>query len=349
MYFSTHQPMAKTEIKEITNKTIWEGFLSKHPEANFLQSWYWGEFHEALGHKIKRSGFIKKNKLVGVMLSVVENAKRGKYLTVPGGPVIDWQDNTLVGLFTKEIKEIANTEGCVFIRVRPQLESNDFSKNLFKKLGFINAPMHLHAELTSQLDITPAEEQLLANMRKATRYEIKKAISLEINIEMNNDLKTIKKFYDLQLLTAKRQKFVPFSYTFLSEQFKVFLESNQAILYSAKLGNKLLAQAFIIFYGTEAAYHYGASTEEGRKYPGAYLIQWEAIKEAKKRGFKRYNFWGVAPEGDNDHRFSGLSLFKRGFGGSNFEYLHAQDQIINYPRYLFNYSVEFVRKKIRRV
>lgn len=341
--------MANTKVDEITDKKIWEDFLAKHPEANFLQSWYWGKFHETLGHKIKRSRFIKGDRLVGVMLSVVENAKRGRYLTVPGGPIIDWRDRTLVSLFVAEIKEIAKAEGCVFIRVRPQLESNDFSKNLFKKLGFINAPMHLHAELTSQLNIDPPEETLLANMRKATRYEIKKAILQGIKVETDSDTKTIQRFYNLQLLTAKRQKFVPFSYNFLSEQFKIFLENNQAILYSAKLGNKLLAQAFIIFYGTEAAYHYGASTEEGRKYPGAYLIQWAAIKEAKKRGMKRYNFWGVSPEGDKDHRFSGLSLFKRGFGGVDFEYLHAHDLIINYPRYLFNYLVELLRKKIRRV
>ncbi|MBI2019126.1 peptidoglycan bridge formation glycyltransferase FemA/FemB family protein [Candidatus Daviesbacteria bacterium] len=340
--------MAQT-VKEITNEKVWEDFLSKQEEANFLQSWYWGEFHKSLGHKIQRNGFFKEDNLAGVCLTVLENAKRGKYLTVPGGPILDWHDKNIVNLFVTTIKEIAKKESCAFVRVRPQLKSDDFSKNLFKKLGFKNAPMHLHAELTSQLDITLPEEQLLANMRKATRYEIKKGISSEIKLETNSDEKTIKDFYNLQIETAKRQKFVPFPYKFLSEQFKVFLEKNMAILYSAKLGNKLLAQAFIIFYGTEAAYHYGASTEEGRKYPGAYLIQWEAIKEAKKRGFKRYNFWGVAPENDKDHRFSGLSLFKRGFGGEDFEYLHAQDLIINYPRYLFNFTVEMLRKKFRRV
>ncbi len=109
---------------------------------------------------------------------------------------------------------------------------------------------------------------------------------------------------------------------------------------------KLLAQAFIIFYGKEAVYHYGASTDEGRKYPGAYLIQWHAILETQKRGMSAYNFWGVAPGG---HRFSNLSMFKRGFGGEDFEYLHAQDLIISYPKYAVNYIIEILRKKIRRV
>src|SRR3990167_658260 len=105
------------DTKIIDKKSEWEGFIAKHPEANFLHSWYWGKFHN-----------------------------------------------------------------CVFARVRPQLEDNDFSRKTFRKLGFSNAPMYLHAELTSQLDITKSEDELLRNMRKATRYEIKKALSLGIKL-----------------------------------------------------------------------------------------------------------------------------------------------------------------------
>ena len=348
-------PFART----INSKEEWESFLALHPESNFLQSWHWGEFHQALTNNIQRTGFYEGNKLVGVMLSVVEKAKRGRYLTVPGGPIIDWQNPNLVDTFVKKIKNIAKEQNCVFVRVRPQLESSKFSKSLFKRYGFINAPMHLHAELTSQLDITKPEDELLKGMRKTTRYEIKKAIKQGIKVTVYsssevdastesrslNDISSrqartvnftrslIKEFYDLQMETARRQKFVPFSYNFLYEQFKVFADTKHALLYNARFNSKLLAQAFVIFYGKEAVYHYGASTDEGRRYPGAHLIQWEAILEAKKRGMTRYNFWGVSPTDKPDHRFSGLSLFKRGFGGQDFEYLHAQDLIINKPKY----------------
>lgn len=345
--------MAKITIKYFSESTAdkkeWEIFLSKHTEANFLQSWYWGEFHSTLGNKIFRTGFYKNTNTIGVMLSVVENAKRGRYLTVPGGPIIDWEDTTLISAFVTEIKRIARENDCVFVRVRPQLESNEFSKKSFRQNGFINAPMHLHAELTSQLDITKSEDELFKNMRKATRYEIKKAVKQGIRITGSKNPIAIKKFYELQLETAKRQNFVPFSYELLHEQFNTFSKVNHALLYEAKHQNKLLAMAFIIFYGTEAVYHYGASTNEGRKYPGAYLIQWEAIKEAKKRGMNRYNFWGVSPENEPKHRFHGLSLFKRGFGGKDVEYLHAQDLIINFPRYVINYVIESIRKKVRNV
>lgn len=341
--------MAEINVKEISNKDEWEDFIEKHNEANFLHSWYWGEFYENLNQKVQRSAFYKNKKHVGAMLSIVEEAKRGKYLIVPGGPIINWEDNQQIKAFVEEIKRIAILNDCSFIRVRPQLLDNDFSRNLFKKLGFTKAPMHLHAELTSQLDITRTEEELLKQMRKTTRHEIKIAASQNIKILKSEDPKDIKEFYDLQRKTAKRQKFVPFAYGYLYEQFKVFAENKKAILYKAYLGKKLLAQAFIIFYGNEASYHYATATEEGRKYPGSYLIQWEAILEAKRRGMKRYNFWGVSPLEQTNHRFYGLSIFKRGFGGEDVNYLPAQDLVIHYPKYFINYIVETMRKLTRNL
>lgn len=335
------------ETQIIEEKKVWEDFLAKHPEANFLQSWYWGEFQESLGRKIFRVGFLKKEQLVGLLFCYIESSKRGQFLVVPGGPILDWKDRNAQETFVSKLYELGRANNCIFARVRPQLVDDEFSRKIFAGGGFKNAPMYLHAELTSQLDITKPEEELLANMRKATRYEIKKAISLNIEIETNGD-SNIKKFYKLQIETARRQKFVPFSEKFLLNQFDIFIKNDKAILYTAKYENKVLAQAFIISYGEEAVYHYGAGTEEGRKYPGAYLIQWEAIREAKKRGIMRYNFWGVSPENSKDHRFAGLSLFKRGFGGQDVAYLPAQDLVIDKARYAVDYWFEKIRRKLRR-
>src|SRR5882724_1497021 len=257
--------MDKITVKLIEDKREWEDFLEKHTEVNFLQSWYWGEFHRALGKSIFRTGFYTNKKLIGVMLSIVEPARRGRYLTVPGGPIIDWKNQLLVKAIFMQVKMIAKNEKCVFVRIRPQLIQNDFSKKIFRENNCHTAPMYLHAELTSQLDITKSEEELLLQMRKTTRYEIRKAERLGITIATTKDERQIQSFYDLQLDTAKRQQFIPFSFQFFQEQFKVFLVANQALLYTASFEKKVLAQAFIIFYGNEAVYHYGASTEEGRK------------------------------------------------------------------------------------
>lgn len=341
--------MAQITIEEITEKTEWENFMDQHPESNFLQSFNWGEFHQNLGKTIYRIGFKEQKKLVGVMLCIVEKAKRATYLTIPGGPLIDWDNTDQVSAFIEAAKDFAKRKNCSFIRIRPQILENEKNKKLVGDLGFKIAPMHLHAELTRQLDLTKTEEQLMIEMRKTTRYEIKQAVKAGIEITTSQDPHDIKEFYDLQKQTAKRQGFIEFNEKFLQEQFNVFVKDNQVLLYTASLNGTKLAQAFVIFYGSEADYHYGASTLDGRKHPGAYLIQWEAIKEAEKRGMKRYNLWGVAPEGEVNHRFWGVSVFKRGFGGEDVSYLHARDLIVNSISYKVNWLIEAARKKVRRV
>ena len=340
-------PTIETRIVE--DHSHWQEFISKHEEANFLQSWNWGLFHENLGHKILRVGFYRGEHLVGCMLAIVEDARRGRYLTVPAGPIIDWRDQDLVVGMVSEMKRIAQTNKCVFVRVRPQLRDNNETRQLFNGLGFKPAPMHLHAELTSQLDLSLSEEELLKNMRKKTRYEIRQADKKGVKVTISTDIEKLKEFYDLQIETSKRQGFVPFSEKFLHEQFKAFVKDDQALLYQAKHEGQILAEAFVIFYGAEAAYHYGASTTAGRQLPGAYAIQWAAIREAKKRGMQRYNFWGVTRPDETNHRFYGVSVFKRGFGGDDVSYLHAHDLVINKLGYAKNSLVENIRKRIRHV
>src|SRR3989344_5660750 len=126
--------MARITVKNIEEKNVWEKFVLGRNETNFLQSWDWGEFHKALGKEIQRTGFFEGEKLAGVMLSVIEPARRGKYLTVPGGPLIDWSDKELITSFIDQIKNIARQTDCVFVRVRPQLKKDELSEKIFKNL-----------------------------------------------------------------------------------------------------------------------------------------------------------------------------------------------------------------------
>lgn len=337
------------EVKTITSEKDWEDFINSRPEANFLHSWYWGAFHERIGHAAIRSGFYESGELVGLLLAIVEPARRGRHLVVPGGPIIDWANSEVVKAWLSEIKSIAKQNNCVFVRVRPQLLDNASSQSIFKSLGFRKAPMHLHAELTSQLDLNLSNDDLKKAMRKGTRYELNRATKTNIAVTSTGGDEYLDEFYDLQVETARRQNFVPFSKKFLTQQFKVFAEAGKVKMYRSTTDGRLLAMAMIIFYGQEAAYHYGASTELARQFPGAYAIQWQAIQDAREKGCKRYNFWGVTGHGQTNHRFYGVSVFKRGFGGQDVAYLPAQDLVIDPKRYPATYLFETARRKLRRL
>ena len=74
-------------------------------------------------------------------------------------------------------------------------------------------------------------------------------------------------------------------------------------------------------------------------------MQWDAISEARYRGAAVYNFWGIA-ETDDKHPWSGLTLFKKGFGGFSKEYLRAQDLPLT-KKYWLTFLVEKIRKSRR--
>jgi len=335
-------------VREITKKEIWEDWLANRVEANFLQSWHWGEFQRKLGKEIARIGLYEKSNLIGVALMIFERARRGTYCSLPGGPLLDWDRILVASAFFSHLRTIAKQHGCSFLRFRPQVLENPGARAQAAQLGAVPAAMHVTADRTIEIDLAKDNEQILAQMRKNTRSAIKKAEKLGIRTTVSRDPSAIKQFYEEQRLVAARHDFVPFSYDFLVEQFRIFAENNQAILVSAYQGEQLLASAFVLMYHQQAVYHYGVSTDANTKLPGSYAVQWRVIIEAKQHGCQSYNLWGVAPPGVKGHRFAGVSLFKRGFGGREVQYLEAQDIPLS-PRFWVVRVFELVRKWRRRL
>ena len=338
--------MADTSVRLVTDREEWESFVHSRKEANFLQSWNWGLFHENLGKKVFRFCLYEGGRLTGIALAVKEVARRGTYFAISGGPIPFHGDNIV--FFLNEIKKTAKEEKCDFIRLRPQELDTSESRALAKTIGLVQAPLYLTADLTLQLDLNEDEEGILKKMRKNTRYEIRRTSRVGIEVKVSKDPTDIKEFYDNQVVLAKRKKFVPFSYKFLHEQFKVFVEDDNVLLFHAYKDGKLLASVFVIFYNREAVYHYGVSTPNNLKMPGAHACLWAAIKEAKRRDFRRFNFWGITPKDQSGHRFSALSVFKRGFGGREVSYLPAHDMPLN-KKYIIIRLFELARKKLRRL
>lgn len=336
-------------LEDMTNRKQWDDFVTSHPEANFLQSWDYGEFHQARGKKVLRRGVFENDALVGVYTGQVETARRGTHLEIAGGPIIDWSKSSATKALFDDIATQAKAAACVYARIRPQLELSDRSETLFKKLGLKKAPMYLSVELAGVLDLTKPEEEILGGMRQRLRRALRKAEKNNISVETSTNPTDIHEFYQIQLQTAGRHQFVAFSEDFLAKQFKVFAENGEAVLYTARHEGQILAQNFMIFYGNEASYHYGVSTELGTRLSGAPLLHMQAMRDARERGIKRYNFWGIVDEDDTKHRFYGVSVFKRGFGVDELRYVPAHDLVINKTAYLKTKLIETARRKIRHV
>lgn len=331
-------------IREITNKTIWDDFV-KENENTFLHSWEWGEFNKELEQGVSRYGIYDGKSLVVCFLLLKIAAKRGMFLFIPHGPIIKKGESAMLAFvdLIPFLKRKALENKCSFVRISPLLENTLENKNLFKKHRFIAAPMHMHSELCWVLDLHSDENALLSGMRKTTRYLVKQQQKYDIKVTKSTSMNDFEAFYVIYHETERRQKFVGFSKEYLRKECSIFLENGSGAFYFAKHNNKPVSTAFIITFGNSGYYHQGATLLDDPKIPVAYVLQWEIIKDLKKNGFYFYNFWGISPENKPAHPWYGLSKFKRGFGGSEVEYMHAQDLIIK-PIYWINWFIEMARK-----
>lgn len=322
----------------------WKEVLKKYPEANFLQSPNYGKMNKILGSKVLEEDFDGK----GYALMTVRDAKRGRYLEIPCGPILNWEDKKTVKDIFEEITKIAQKEKCVFVRIRPQLKNSDKNREMLEKLGLKKAPMHLAAEHTVIIDLTKTEEELLANMRRQTRYDVRKANKLGIVVEKSNSDEIFKEFHKVQSDTAKRQNFIPPNLKTLLAEKEAFGDDIE--IYVAKTAEgKPIAYGLVIKEGKEGDYYEAASTPINHKMPGAHALLWQITKDLKKEGFERFNLWGIAPHGQPNHRYAGVTTFKTGFGGEIIEYVPAHDLIISKVKYMKNWIVETIRKKKRRL
>lgn len=91
-------------------------------------------------------------------------------------------------------------------------------------------------------------------------------------------------------------------------------------------------------YGQDGVYAlYSGVTNIGLKEKAGYLLQWVSINDAQDLGKKWFDQWGVAPMLDGEfvksHELYGVSLYKKGFGKSYYEFLPQQKLLFSFLWY----------------
>lgn len=335
------------QIKNINDKKLWEELISRYSPQSFFQSWTWGESVRLTGPntQVWRIALVTGDgEIAGLSQIVKVVARRGIHLHLRHGPVLkNWKRKSFHFLL-EYIKRLALREKAAFIRFGPLIENTPDHLALFKKAGFVDAPIHrMNGEFCWVLDLDKNADELLKNMRKTTRYLIKKATNMGVIIrrsESPGDMAIFNKLYEI---TAKRHGFV--RHREVKWEFEKFVKEKKALLFLGEFEGEIKSAAVIIFYNHQAIYHHSASIEQ--KIPVNYLLQWHVILEAKKRNMKIYNFWGIAPDENPRHPWTNLTIFKKGFGGRTVEYLHAQDLPVNILGYTKSYLLDYGRKLLK--
>jgi lipid II:glycine glycyltransferase (peptidoglycan interpeptide bridge formation enzyme) len=330
-------------IKELKDKNQWDNFVKKMEYNSIFDAWTWGVFERYMGNNFENFAIYEKDEVMGLIPVKHVLAKRGKYLHLRHGPIFNFDNTEIWNVFLDFIKKKARDEKYWFVRMSPLILERD--KNKYKDIlaNLQESPMHdVDGEITWVLNLRQSEEDILMNMRKNTRYYIKKAQKDGIKILKTKDPKYLEFFWEIYKDTIKRQKWSAYSKEYIEKEFDSLRSDDQIELYLASFEGKFIAGSLIEYFGNQAIYHHSGILSKYLKLPASYLIQWEAIKEAKSRNLNWYNFWGIAQvEGkdneikiDKAHPWAGLTFFKTGFGGQVRQFIHAKDLVINKKYYI---------------
>jgi lipid II:glycine glycyltransferase (peptidoglycan interpeptide bridge formation enzyme) len=141
--------------------------------------------------------------------------------------------------------------------------------------------------------------------------------------------------YKMYAETSVRDGFVIRDETYYQTVWQSFMEqsaSNGQPLSEpliAEVDGEPVAAIFVFYFGGRAYYIYGMSREAHREKMPAYLLQWEAMKRAKRYGCKVYDLWGAPDEFNENDSMWGVFRFKEGFGGEVVRALGAWDYAPN--------------------
>jgi lipid II:glycine glycyltransferase (peptidoglycan interpeptide bridge formation enzyme) len=312
----------KISFKKAKNRKDWENFNKSHKFGYFLQSWNWGNLHEAYySKKVERYKIVQNDKKVGILQVLYEKSRFGDIAYIPRGPVIDWDNDALVKVVLSKIKSFFCKKDVAMIRLDPQISHESKSTKAFEVAGFKSGILTIQAENPWIIDIENRNNEELFDwmgehdMRsKVPNYirgsvrkgcEIKQAKSQEEVEIFLGMLQQLSKSIDVNLGDPD---YIREMYRKMDGDFKVFIGYYK---------NKPVVSAGIMMYGNEASYLYGASTPDLGNSNASYLLQWRAITHARDLNLDKYNFWGVLVGDDyqKGNEGYGYSYFKRSFGG----------------------------------
>ena len=338
------------------NKEKWNKFILEN-RGSFLQSFEWGEIQERLGRKVFRMWLVDENIDEGAPIFSAQIIKHdlpfGKnYLYIPHGPIYRFGIiEKIEEIYKKEninpeeiflnkkanyfddflvaVKKLCQEEKSIFFKMEPVLKS-EFHKKMILKTELKLSDKEIQPSQTIILDLEKSEEELMAEMKPKTRYNIRLAQKHGVEIRRcdSDDGECFDKFLELMSETAERDGF----HLHEKENYKKILELRsdnfKNDIYVALLDGEVLATAMINFFNDKAVYLHGASSSEHRNVMAPYLLHWEIIKDAKSNGIKKYDLWGIS------EKWPGVTRFKQGFGGKEIKYIGAFDLVVDRMWYL---------------
>jgi lipid II:glycine glycyltransferase (peptidoglycan interpeptide bridge formation enzyme) len=329
--------LARTQIE---SKDRWDEILGDLGRSHFLQSWDWGELKSKYGWSALRLAWSS----AGVPVAAAQVLTRGlKFASirlpvriqyVPRGPLLDWENAEIPDRVLDDLANHARDEGALLSKIDPEIPADQTKAiQLLDREGWIVSPDQVQFKNTVVLDLSPSADEIMAGMKQKTRYNIRLASRRGVEIRLG-DLNDFDLLYDLYAQTSARDGFVIRHSGYYRDVWGKLISADMAQIFIAEFERNPVAALIVVRFSEVSYFLYGMSSGEHRDKMPNHLLQWEAIRWAKREGCLRYDLWGAPDEFKESDPLWGVYRFKSGFGGTVQQTIGAYDYPTN--RMLYN-------------
>ena len=291
----------------------WDELLSRQPNASFFHTSAWARvLHDSYGYKPFYLASVADDRFdIVIPLMEVDSFFTGKRAV--SLPFTDFcpvlcSDQSSFDHYLQNIIDYGKKAGWNYIEFR----------GAEKFLSAHPAYSHFYVH---HLDLIRGHEEILRHLRSSTRRNIKKALKNNLEIEISDDIESVKGFYSLNCITRKRHGLPPQPFRFFEKVHEHIISKGSGVVLIARYKGEPVASAVYFHFGGQAIYKYGASCMKYQYLRANNLIMWEAIKYFSEKGLSTFHFGRTEPEN------KGLLQFKRGWG--------TEEEILKYYRYDF--------------
>jgi len=265
------------------------------------------------------------------------------YASVPWGPEPPRELRS--GIYLEALSEWLRPylpETCIFVRYdlpweSPWDEHDDGGPSVATRELEMNfgttyhrlrkAPTDIRPVHTLIVDLDRDDETLLENMKAKTRYNLRLARRRGVRVYPASPRRLDDWFALYRETMARHGK-----HEHGKHHFDRFFEAARQTrvaevlpgaprrrhnirLILAEQDRTVVAGMVLAVSGPYAIYLYGASSSRGRSGMPTYLLQWHAMRTARRLGARHYDMFGIPPDRREGHPMHGLLRFKEGFGG----------------------------------
>ena len=307
----------------------WDAFVASCAGAHYEQTTLWAKVKQCYGWAPLRVVLLRGDEIAGGAQVLVRPFGRlGRIGHISRGPVAASDDPRLIEAILRGVDRALSAERLTYVAIVPPEHGSCYEPGL-SRLGYRRKPNALPPggvmTATLTLDLSANLDNMIARARRNMRRNLHRAVVSGVKVREGGE-SDVQVFRDLMWALCDRRGVSPTppQRDFFEQTWRVFRPSGNVQIFLAEVGGQVVSALFTFPFGDTmrtwkagwAGDHAGLGVNE--------MLYWEAIKWAKVRGLRSFDFVGIErsfaqmlERGDliDWTNVSGPDNFKASFGG----------------------------------